>query len=351
MNKIYRAGIIGLGFAGAADQVSGDKLGQKVENLDGTHLEAYQNHPRIELVCGSSRDAGRRERFEARTGAAVYSDWREMISTNSLDIVSVASYTPVHAEMTIECAKAGIPVIYCEKPIAQTTADAEGMLRACESAGSLLVINHNRRFNPNFRRLASLVAGGSLGRLISINTRWPAGRLGNIGTHIFDAVILLSGQVPEAVSGTLDTDERPDCRGNEFCDPGGWGLIRLSEGTMVTVDAGNFAPGPMTIELHGTKGHALIRGQDVSVTAGELREELPDSRRTESSMDTAVMEIVEWLDIRNTGIHTPGFSYNPAQALRVLETITAFHLSHSYSAAWIDLPLAGKQKYYVIRSG
>ncbi len=36
----YRAGIIGLGFIGAADQTSGDALGQQVENLDGTHLFA-----------------------------------------------------------------------------------------------------------------------------------------------------------------------------------------------------------------------------------------------------------------------------------------------------------------------
>ena len=60
----YRAGIIGLGFIGGADQVSGDALGQQVENLDGAHFFAYANHSRIELAGGSCRDAGRRRRFE-----------------------------------------------------------------------------------------------------------------------------------------------------------------------------------------------------------------------------------------------------------------------------------------------
>src|SRR5262249_11877033 len=59
----YRAGIIGLGFIGAADQVSGDALGQRVCDLDGTHLAALSGHPRIELIAGSSRDEARRERF------------------------------------------------------------------------------------------------------------------------------------------------------------------------------------------------------------------------------------------------------------------------------------------------
>ena len=75
----YRAGIIGLGFIGGADQVSGDALGQLVSDLSGTHLDAYANHERIELVAGSSRDPGRRERFGARTEAKTYASWEEMV--------------------------------------------------------------------------------------------------------------------------------------------------------------------------------------------------------------------------------------------------------------------------------
>ena len=71
----YRAGIIGLGFIGGADQVSGDALGQQVTELDGTHLFALQNHAEVELVAGSSRDEGRRGRFSERTGARTYANW------------------------------------------------------------------------------------------------------------------------------------------------------------------------------------------------------------------------------------------------------------------------------------
>ena len=77
----YKAAIVGLGYIGGADQVSGDALGQLVEDLDGTHIEALAKHPKVEVVAGSSRDLGRRERFTERTGIPTYADWREMIRT------------------------------------------------------------------------------------------------------------------------------------------------------------------------------------------------------------------------------------------------------------------------------
>jgi predicted dehydrogenase len=224
----YRAGIIGLGFIGAGDQVSGDAIGgQQVSQLDGTHAEACSRHPRVELVAGSSRDAGRRERFAARSGCRVYADWREMLGKEQLDIVSIATYSPTHADMTIECTARGVKAIYCEKPIATRLTEAEAMVDACASTGALLAINHNRRFNPNYRRLRDFIADGKLGELTSVLLRWGSGRLGNVGTHLIDAACMITGRRVAAVSATLDLSAKADCRGAEFYDPGGFGWMRL----------------------------------------------------------------------------------------------------------------------------
>ena len=104
----YKAGIVGLGFIGAADQVSGDALGQLVEDLDGTHLVSLENHPDVEVVAGSSRDEGRRGRFAARTGARTYADWREMVEDEDLDIVSVCTWHLLHPAPSIAAAEAGV---------------------------------------------------------------------------------------------------------------------------------------------------------------------------------------------------------------------------------------------------
>ena len=86
-----------------------------------------------------------------------------------------------------------------------------------------MAINHNRRFHPNYRRLRDLVGQGGLGELTSVNLQWSSGRLGNVGTHLFDAICMVTGRRVEAVSGTLDLAGKLDCRGPAFQDPGGWG--------------------------------------------------------------------------------------------------------------------------------
>ena len=343
-DKRYKAGIIGLGFIGGADQVSGDALGQSVPDLDGTHRYALENHPRVELVAGSSRDQGRRQRFSAATGARTYADWQELLGKEDLDIVSVATYAPVHAEITQGCARAGVRAVYCEKPIATTIPDAEAMTTACHRAGTLLAINHNRRYDPNHRRLRDLLQGDGLGELTSVNLQWPAGRLGNVGTHMFDALYMLTGRRVEAVSATLDLAGKPDCRGSQFSDPGGWGVMRLEGGLMATVDATDYGRHPGLTALNGSEGRALITGLDVRLEYWDGRSQHWPASQEGTSMGRAVGEIVDWLDGRP-------FPYAAEEAVHTLEAIVAFHASHARRAAWTELPLQGSDRELVVNSG
>jgi predicted dehydrogenase len=343
----YKAGIIGLGFIGGADPVSGDALGQKISSLDGTHFVSLNENPRVEVVAGSTRDAGRRERFAERSGARTYSDWQEMLDKEDLDIVSVATYSPVHAEMTVACANRGIRAIYCEKPITTRLPDAERMLAACEKSGSLLAINHNRRFDPNYRRLRDLIAGGGLGEITSVNLQWPSGRLGGVGTHNFDVATMLTSSRIEAVSGTLDQAGKPDCRGPEFQDPGGWGIMRLASGAMITVDAADYATTPYLTVVNGTKGRAragLFKTEFVLEYLDGTSEtwQMPPVRP--SGMDVCVGEIVAWLD---NG--TP-FSHPAEEALHTFEAIVGFHASHARNGAWVELPLEGEDRERVVNT-
>lgn len=343
----YRAGIIGLGFIGGGDQVSGDRLGQRVEDLDGTHRDALSNHPRVQLVAGSSRDAGRRERFAQRTNARSYADWREMLASEKLDIVGVASFASSHAELVVACAESGVRAIFCEKPIATRLADAERMLAACRQSGSLLVINHNRRFHPQFRELQRRIAAGELGELTGVWLQWGTGRLGNVGTHFIDAAMMLTGRVVRAVSATLDLTGRPDCRGSEFHDPGGWAMLRLDGGLMGHVHAPDNPTGPAEIVVQGTLGRARVAGGVAEIETWKSGREVLANSSTEagSSMDQAVREIVGWLD-NGTPV-----CCSAEESLRTLEVIVACHASHARQATWIELPLVGVDRDREVRSG
>lgn len=360
----YTAAVIGLGFIGGADQVSGDVLGQRVEDLDGTHVMSMLDHPRVDLVGGSSRDTGRRERFNKRFDVPVYADWRQMLAeAGPLDIVGIAAYTPVHAEITRACVEAGVRAIYCEKPVAPTIDEAESMLSVCEQAGTLLVFNHNLRFHPNTRRLRDLIAEGGLGTLTSASAQWTTGRLGNVGTHMFDAIQMVTGLPISAVSGTLDESSKPDCRGDDFRDPGGWGVLRLARDLpagnggsaagpagdlMCVVDAADYGSAPPRLRFHGTDGWAECQGREVHVhrkaEASQLWPAEADTAGT-SSMDRAVCDIVETLD------GSAPFPYEATEAVRTLEAILAFHASHSRAATWVPLPLRGDDRDIILHSG
>ena len=342
----YRAGIIGLGFIGGGDQVSGDRLGQRVIDLDGNHREALSNHPRVRLVAGSSRDAGRRERFSQRTGARTHEDWRQMLATEKLDLVSVASFAPTHAELVTACAERGERAIFCEKPIATRLIEAERMIAACQAAGSLLVINHNRRFHSLFRQLARRIAAGELGELTGIWLQWGTGRLGNVGTHFIDAAMMLTGRRVHAVSATLDLTGRPDCRGSEFHDPGGWAMLRFDRGLIAHVHAPDDPTGPAEIVVQGTLGRACVGGGGVEIeTWAGGRDALPTpAAEYGSSMDQAVREIVAWLDDE-----TP-VCCSAEASLRTLEVVIACHASHARQAAWTELPLTGADREREVRS-
>ena len=63
---------------------------------------------------------------------------------------------------------------------------------------------------------------------------------------------MLTGRRIAAVSGTLDLAAKPDCRGTDFHDPGGWGLMRLDNGVMVTIDGSDYATMPYRVTVSGT---------------------------------------------------------------------------------------------------
>jgi predicted dehydrogenase len=342
----YRAGIVGLGFIGGGDQVSGDRIGQQVANLDGHHREALSRNKRIELVAGCDVDAGRRERFAERTGARTYFDWQEMYEKEHLDLVSIATSAPGHAPLTAAAARRGIKAIYCEKPIAVSLNEADEMLSTCDAAGALLVVNHNRRFDTRYRRLRARIAEGALGELTGVSARWGAGRLGCTGTHFFDAIRMLTGREFRAVSATLDLTEKVDCRGPEFQDPGGWGVLRMGGDLMAVVNGANYAAGPARMTIEGTRGMAVIAGREIFLEwYNGNREPSPGREAGETSMDQAVREIIEWLDGRRP------FPHDPWDAVHAFEAVVGFHASHRRNAAWTEFPLSGADRAIEVLSG
>jgi predicted dehydrogenase len=167
-----------------------------------------------------------------------------------------------------------------------------------------------------------------------------------LGTHLIDAARMLTGLEVRAVSGSQDLSARPDCRGGDFQDPGGWGLLRMDDGLIVTVDAADYAAVPATRTLNGTLGRAITGDATVRIESWDGRvEHRPAPPREQSSMDVAIAEIVRHLDDG-----TP-FPCSADESVRTLEAIIAFHASHDRQSAWVALPLVGADREREVRSG
>ena len=113
----YKAAVIGLGVMGCVADGMG---GQHPEWYPPCcHADAYLHHPNVQLVAGCSRSVEKREYFQAKyTSTAVYQNFKELLETESIDLISIATPATSHAEIVIESAKAGVKGIYCEKAMA-----------------------------------------------------------------------------------------------------------------------------------------------------------------------------------------------------------------------------------------
>lgn len=96
------------------------------------HADAYSVLDNCEMVACADIVQENAEAFaQAFNIPEVYLNHHEMLEKENLDIVSICVWPHLHAQLTIDCAIAGVRAIHCEKPMADTwggcTTDGSGM--------------------------------------------------------------------------------------------------------------------------------------------------------------------------------------------------------------------------------
>ena len=137
------------------------------------HIEGFTgNSDKISLtaICDPITERAREKEKEykiffpnART--AIYSDYREMLSAQKPDIVTIATESGKHPQIAINCLNAGCHVI-CEKPVALSVKDADDMIAAAEKNSRKLGVCFQNRFNSPVQRLRAALEGGRFGKLL-----------------------------------------------------------------------------------------------------------------------------------------------------------------------------------------
>ncbi|MFC8296895.1 Gfo/Idh/MocA family protein [Micromonospora orduensis] len=213
---------------------------------------------RMALICG--RDTGKVADAADRLGWDAYTtDWRDLINRDDIDVVDVCTPGDSHAEIALAALAAGKHVL-CEKPLANTVAEARAMTAAAETArasGVRSMCGFNYRRVPAVTMMRQLVADGRLGVIRHVRAtylqdwivdpqfplvwrlqkdRAGSGALGDIGAHIIDLTQFVTGQRITGVSAVTETfvKERP--------------LPAESSGLAATVDGGSSPTGPVTVD-------------------------------------------------------------------------------------------------------
>jgi len=149
---MLRVGIIGCG---------------DIANLN---MLGYLRSQETELVAVSDTDlqvAGKKlERWGLRT-VPIYENYKKMIDREDLDIVEILTPHHLHAPMTEYCAKAGVPGISVQKPMAHTIKDCDNMIRVCSEENVKLKLYENFRFYPVYLRAKELLEQGIIGELLN----------------------------------------------------------------------------------------------------------------------------------------------------------------------------------------
>lgn len=89
----------------------------------------------------------------------------------AVDAIIIALPNSLHEPMVIRAVEAGKQV-FCEKPLALDVASAKRMLAACENAGIVLGIGHERRFEPALFEMKQKVDAGVIGKPLHVETNF-----------------------------------------------------------------------------------------------------------------------------------------------------------------------------------
>ena len=265
-------------------------------------------HPVTQVLCG--RDAGRAGEAARRLGwSRVETDWRRAVSADDVDVVDICTPGDTHLDIAVAALEAGKHVL-CEKPLANTVAEAEVMAAAAQRAaehGVRAMVGFTYRRTPAVALARRLVAQGRVGQVRHVRAQylqdWLAdpeaplswrlqreragsGALGDIGAHVIDLAQFITGEEILEVSARLETfvKERPLPAGETAGTLGGGGagtergpvsvddaavfLAQLSGGALGGFEATRFATGrknAIRIEVNGSAGSLAFDFEDMNV--------------------------------------------------------------------------------------
>lgn len=314
-----------------------------------THASGLVGLPNAELAAGcdfvqSTLDTFKEKYQDNWNNIALYANHQEMLAAEDLDIITVATSDHRHADLVVEAANAGVKGIFCEKPMATSIEDADRMLEATERNGTILSIDHTRRWQPLWRHTQNaIVGGGRIGDVQYVIGTLSGGRamLFRNGTHLVDAICYFADSEPEWVSAELEdgyegySEYKGDGGHVPATEPSAHGYIHFANGVR-----GYYAGGPKTtlsgfrVEIVGTNGYIFISDKGATLHQNDVVEAIAAPTWDITGIPAGVRELVNLVAEGGEPV-SPG-----SEGYKVVQIIIGFLTSQQRDNGKVKLPLA-----------
>jgi predicted dehydrogenase len=288
MKKQLNVGIVGYKFMGRA------------------HSNAWKKAPLffdtpaipvLKVACGRHQES--LTEFAQNWGwEETETDWKKLIARPDIDIIDIALPQHLHYEVALAAARAG-KHIFCEKPLAMNSKQAEEMLKVCEENNVKHYLNHNYRRTPAVAFAKKMIEDGKIGRIFHwrcayqqdwiVDPTFPltwqlkketaqAGPQWDLNSHAVDLAHFLIGDIAtvsslttnfikerpiadEAASGSLSAVSLGSEMGEVTVEDAALMLVNFKNGAIGSFEATRFASGRknrLTFEIYGSKGSLVF---------------------------------------------------------------------------------------------
>ena len=236
--------------------------------------------------------------------ARIVQDWKEAIADPGIDLIDICLPDSLHYEVAKAALLAGKHV-YCEKPLADTAAEARELADIAKEKGVITRVGHAFPRNPVHDLAKEIIDAGEIGEIKLFKAcqhidmygdpltpyMWrangdlaPTGIIGDTGSHVFSFMEFLVGPVAKLVADNfIVTPKRPvvdglaygesaELKGDEdwadITNPDGTNLmVQFANGARGLVDFSRVATGRkfmQTYEIYGTKGSLAYTYDEVN---------------------------------------------------------------------------------------
>lgn len=333
------------------------------------HIKAAVNNKlHIRAVCDVKPEAMEallaKHGLEKDASIKRYTDYRQMLTENEIELAAIATESGLHAQIAIDCIDVGVNVVI-EKPMAMSMADAEEIIRRSQAKDVKVCACHQNRFNTAVQETRKALEQGRFGKLShgSIHVRWNRNRdyyaqapwrgtwaqdggcLMNQCIHGIDLLRWMMGDEVEEVYGVT----RRQFHDYLECEDVGMAVVKFKNGAIGTIEGTtNVYPQNLeeTLYLFGEHGTVKLGGKSTNHIDVWDFADVRETDKKNKGLQEATSNVYGnghtalYADMIDAVLHDRAPYVDAAAGRSALELVLAVYQS-SFTGKPVNLPLRG----------